>query len=170
MKMKRTLRVLMPTTSLAVLGCLSMEPDDQSLSRIDRQFPGPALQSVRPPLPGKLTADGEGVCRELPYSACQYEDKSGFRFYFNEGALVSKQVRLSQLGPGASAPFGIVQGDSVDKVRRKLRQVTRKPAQCLLASRPYACFVTLGENTRVDVSFGSDLTAEEIRLYVTDYV
>lgn len=159
------LLALMPLTT----ACLAQAPADL-LARVDRAFSGPALQSVRPPLPGPLVADGEGGCAELPWSACEYADGAGSRFYFNEGRLVVKTYLFAEAAAGAAGPFGIVRTDREAAARRKLGAVTGRPDACGPVDAERVCHTGLGPNIRVDLRFGADGKVQSVKLSVTDFL
>ncbi len=160
---------LLVPMSVIMMGCLTQAPSDL-LERVDREFTGPALQSVRPPLPGRLELDGEGGCAELPYSACYYADDAGNHFYFNEGQLVAKEHVFGETAAATAAPFGITRSDRQDVARRKIRAVTGRPDDCRPVAVERVCFTPLGPNTRVDLRFGADGAVERVTLSVTDFL
>lgn len=154
---------------MSVMGCLTQAPSD-SLERVDLEFAGPALQSVRPPLPGRLEADGEGGCAELPYSACYYADGAGNHFYFNDGRLVVKEYVFAEADEGGVGPFGITRADRQEEARRKIRAVTGRPDDCGPVDEERVCFTILGPNIRVDLRLGSGGLVQRVRLSVTDFL
>lgn len=151
------------------LSCMAEDRPDL-LQRVDREFSGPPLQSVRPPVPGRLTEDGEGGCRELPYSACGYADGNGNRYYFNEGRLVVKEHLFSEARPAFHAPFGILRSDGAQAARRKIRRVTGRRDRCVSNTHIHVCYTLTGPNSRVDLSFDRNGRAQEVRFYISDFL
>jgi hypothetical protein len=163
------IRSLLLVPISVTMGCPIQAPADLLL-RVDREFAGPALQSVRPPLPGRLVADGEGGCAERPYSACEYSDGAGRHFYFNEGRLVVKRHLFAEAAAGTAGPFGVSRSDRPEAARRKLGAVTGRPDDCGPVGAERVCHTLLGPNTRIDLRFGADGMVRLVQLSITDFL
>lgn len=152
--------------NLALAACAPHLATRTPLALADGQFPTPPLLSFQPPHSARLIRDAEGGCRDLPYSACTYEDEEGFLLHFNEGLLVVKEFNYSR-GEG---PFGLQGEENIDIVQEIVAEYIGRDLSCLYnGEKESVCYTLLDSNIRIDFTFNTG-ELEKVRLYVTDFL